>query len=245
MLPAGPHVRKVFTDSETGLLSIKPETNKRGSRVFIDCSTIDVQTCKEVAAQVAASGLGVFIDAPVSGGQGGASAGTLTFMVGSTSAVFSTIQPILRLMGNPDHIYHCGDAGAGLATKLINNYLSAVNMIGVCEGMNMGRRYGLDLPTLANVINNSTGMSRNSREQNPVKGISATASSAQDFEGGFSTELCHGVIKMSRELGTQLGTRSVLGESVEKFYGEAVESDKCKGKDYRSIYRIFTEEDGE
>lgn len=243
MLPAGSHVRQVFTDSKTGLLSLKQESNTRGSRIFLECSTIDVPTSQDIAAQVRESGLGVFADAPVSGGQGGAAAGTLTFMVGSTPAVFKIIHPILCLMGNPDHIYHCGEAGAGLATKQINNYLSAVNMIGVCEGMNMGRKYGLDLPTLANVINNSTGMSRNSREQNPVKGVSATASAAKDFEGGFSTELCYGVIKMARELGKQLDARTVLGPAVEEFYGEAIEDERCKGKDYRSIYRIFTSDD--
>jgi 3-hydroxyisobutyrate dehydrogenase len=132
-----------------------------------------------------------------------------------------------------------------LVTKLINNYLSAVNMIGVCEGMNMGRLYGLDPILLASAINSSTGMSRNSREQNPVKGVSSVASSASDFEGGFSTILCHGVLQMAMELSEQLGAKSLLAPVVRNMYDCAVQNDKCRDKDFRSIYRLFTEDDGD
>ncbi|KAG5661295.1 hypothetical protein KAF25_005417 [Fusarium avenaceum] len=242
MLPRGEHVRQVFTDSETGLLSMSPDDGE--SKVFIDCSTIDVKTSQEIGQAVQQSGLGVFADAPVSGGQGGANAGTLTFMVGGEDDVFETIKPILALMGKSENIFHCGKAGAGLATKLINNYLSAVNMIGVCEGMNMGRLYGLDPVKLAEVINSSTGMSRNSREQNPVKGVSPTASSATDFQGGFSTELCNGVLEMSMDLAQQLDAKSVLEPVVRKLYGTAVKNEKCSGQDFRSIYRLFSENEG-
>ncbi|CAG9951185.1 unnamed protein product [Clonostachys rosea f. rosea IK726] len=243
MLPRGEHVRQVFTDSKLGLLAISPMDGN--SKVFIDCSTIDVKTSQEIGEAVRKSNLGIFADAPVSGGQGGANAGTLTFMAGGEDAVFDTVRPVLTLMGKPDNIFHCGKAGAGLATKLINNYLSAVNMIGVCEGMNMGRLYGLDALKLAGVINSSTGMSRNSREQNPVKGVSATASSATDFKGGFSTELCNGVLEMSMELAEQLGAKSVLAPVVRQLYGHAVKSEKCSGQDFRSIYRLFSEDEGE
>ncbi|KAK7219134.1 hypothetical protein V2G26_007137 [Clonostachys chloroleuca] len=243
MVPRGEHVREVFTNPQTGLLSA-PGCTAAGPKTFIDCSTIDVKTSQEIAAAVEKSGKGTFVDAPVSGGQGGANAGTLTFMVGGSSEVFDIIKPVLELMGKPENIFHCGKAGAGLATKLINNYLSAVNMIGVCEGMNMGRLYGLDPVLLAGVINTSTGMSRNSREQNPVKGVSSVASSANDFEGGFSTELCHGVLQMSIELSKQLGAKSMLAPVVTDMYDCAVQSEKCHGKDFRSIYRLFAEDGG-
>ncbi|ENH74958.1 3-hydroxyisobutyrate dehydrogenase, mitochondrial [Fusarium oxysporum f. sp. cubense race 1] len=243
MLPRGEHVREVFTNPQTGLLSVASSA-KPGSKVFMDCSTIDVKTSQEVAAAVEASGLGLFADAPVSGGQGGANAGTLTFMVGGSSEAFEGVKPTLELMGKPENLFHCGKAGAGLVTKLINNYLSAVNMIGVCEGMNMGRLYGLDPVLLASAINSSTGMSRNSREQNPVKGVSSVASSAKDFEGGFSTELCRGVLHMAMELGEQLGAKSLLAPVVRDMYDTAIQNDKCSGKDFRSIYRLFAEDDG-
>ncbi|RSL57607.1 hypothetical protein CEP54_008220 [Fusarium duplospermum] len=240
MLPRGEHVLQVFTNPKNGLLSVSS-----GTKTFIDCSTIDVKTSKEVAAAVEKSGRGVFADAPVSGGQGAANGGTLTFTVGSTPEVFDTIRPILEKMGKPENIFHCGGSGAGLAMKLINNYLSAINMIGVCEGMNMGRLYGLDPVLLAAVINSSTGMSRNIREQNPVKGVSSVASSATDFEGGFSTELCHGVLQMSIELSEQLGAKSMMAPVVRSMYDCAVQNDKCRGKDYRSIYRLFSEDQGQ
>ncbi|KAH7260735.1 NAD binding domain of 6-phosphogluconate dehydrogenase-domain-containing protein [Fusarium redolens] len=244
MLPRGEHVREVFTNPQTGLLSVAGSV-KLGSKVFIDCSTIDVKTSQEVAAAVEASDLGSFADAPVSGGQGGANAGTLTFMVGGSPEAFETAKPTLELMGNPENLFHCGKAGAGLVTKLINNYLSAVNMIGVCEGMNMGRLYGLDPVLLASAINSSTGMSRNSREQNPVKGVSSVASSAKDFEGGFSTVLCHGVLQMAMKLSEQLGAKSLLAPVVRDMYDCAVENDKCRDKDFRSIYRLFSEDNGD
>ncbi|SPJ72187.1 related to 3-hydroxyisobutyrate dehydrogenase, mitochondrial precursor [Fusarium torulosum] len=244
MLPRGEHVREVFTNPQTGLLSVAGSA-KPGSKVFIDCSTIDVKTSQEVAAAVEASNLGLFADAPVSGGQGGADAGTLTFMVGGSPEAFETAKPTLALMGNPENLFHCGKAGAGLVTKLINNYLSAVNMIGVCEGMNMGRLYGLDPVLLASAINSSTGMSRNSREQNPVKGVSSVASSAKDFEGGFSTVLCHGVLQMAMELSEQLGAKSLLAPVVRDMYDCAVQNDKCRDKDFRSIYRLFSEDNGD
>ncbi|KAJ4171660.1 hypothetical protein NW754_013431 [Fusarium falciforme] len=226
MLPRGEHVLQVFTNPKNGLLS----TASSGTKTFIDCSTIDVKTSQEVAAAVEKSGHGVFADAPVSG---------------VLQEVFDTIKPILEKMGKPENIFHCGGSGAGLATKLINNYLSAINMIGVCEGMNMGRLYGLDPVLLAGVINSSTGMSRNSREQNPVKGVSSVASSATDFEGGFSTELCHGVLQMSMELSEQLGAKSMLAPVVRSMYDCAVQSNKCRGKDFRSIYRLFSEDKGQ
>ncbi|KAH7150738.1 hypothetical protein DER46DRAFT_664698 [Fusarium sp. MPI-SDFR-AT-0072] len=131
MLPRGDYVRQVFTDPQTGLLSLSPEEGE--GKAFIDCSTIDVKTSQEIGKVVQQSGLGVFADVSLSGGQGGANAGTLTFMVGGEDDVFETINPILALMGKPDTFFHC--------------------------------------VKLAGVIN--------SREQNPVKGVSPTASSAR------------------------------------------------------------------
>ncbi|KAH7161899.1 NAD binding domain of 6-phosphogluconate dehydrogenase-domain-containing protein [Dactylonectria macrodidyma] len=242
MLPRGEHVREVFTNPITGLLSLD-SSEKKEDKIFIDCSTIDVEASRYIGEAVQQSGLGVFADAPVSGGVGGANAGTLTFMVGSSPGIFEQVKSVIVSMGKAESIFHCGGAGAGLATKLINNYLSAINMIGVCEGMNMGRLYGLDPAVLAGVINASTGMSRNSREQNPVKGISATASSANDFKGGFTTELCRGVLGMSIELSKQLNAKSVFAPAVQELFNQAVMSEKCKGQDFRSIYRLFVDSD--
>jgi 3-hydroxyisobutyrate/3-hydroxypropionate dehydrogenase len=240
MLPNGLYVYDVFTNPESGLLSVKSEKEK----FFIDCSTIDVKTSLLIGDAVAKSGLGEFVDSPVSGGPNGAVAGTLTFMIGGSTDSFEHARAVVRTMGRELSIFHCGPAGAGLATKQINNYLSAVSILGVSEAMNIGERYGLDPKVLAGVINVSSGRCYNSLDQNPVKGVTPTAASAKDFEGGFSTELCKGVIDMAVDLGKQVGAKSVLAEVVQRTFDIAVRSEACSGKDCRSVYRLFNENDG-
>jgi 3-hydroxyisobutyrate dehydrogenase-like beta-hydroxyacid dehydrogenase len=241
MLPKGPHVLDVFTHPTSGLLSM---SKRVAEKLFIDCSTIDVKTSLTVGKAVENSGLGLFVDSPVSGGPNGALAGTLTFMTGCDPEVFQRVKAVVKTMGKEKNIFHCGPAGAGLATKQINNYLSAVSILGVCEAMNVGVRYGLDPKVLAGVINTSSGKCYNSLDQNPVKGVTPTAASAKDFDGGFSTELCKGVIDMAVELGEQVGAKSVLSDIVQRTFDRATKSDRCKGKDCRSIYRLFSENDG-
>ena len=241
MLPAGKHVVEVFTNPENGLLSITPPAVPK---LFLECSTIEVHTSLMVGARVKESGVGKFADCPVSGGPNGAHGGTLTFMVGASKTLFEDILPILQTMGKIGNVYYCGESGAGLATKQINNYLSSVCILGVSEAMNMGIKYGSDPNVLASVINTSSGRCYNSSDQNPVKGVTPTAASANDFEGGFSSELCKGVIDMAIGLGKQVGAKSILSDIVQKAFTKAVQSKKCSGKDCRSIYRLFSEDDG-
>jgi 3-hydroxyisobutyrate dehydrogenase-like beta-hydroxyacid dehydrogenase len=243
MLPKGPHVHNVFMNSSNGLLSIS-DTSSGRPKLFIECSTIDVKTSLLVGEEVRKSGLGFFADAPVSGGPNGAYAATLTFMVGSTVDVFERVKPIIQTMGKEGSIFYCGAASAGLATKQINNYLSAICNIGTCEAMNMGIRYGLDPNVLAGVINVSSGKNYNSLDQNPVKGVNPTAAAAKDFEGGFSMELCKGVIDMAVESGKEVGAKSVMSNVLEGVFEKAVRNEKTSGKDCRSVYRLFAEDDG-
>jgi len=236
MLPVGKHVKEVFTNPSTGLLSV-PKSDKQ--ILFIECSTIDVPTSLEVEKAVSASGLGRFVDAPVSGGPTGAIAGTLTFMVGGPDSTVAEIKPIVMTMGKT--FFHCGGPGAGLMTKQINNYLSGICMLGTAEAMNLGIRCGLDPKTLAGVINNSTGRSYNSIDQNPVKGISANSSANKDFEGGFDISLCVGVLRMARDLGAQTGTNLPLSDALVDTYSKASEDPRCKGKDCRSVYKFVSD----
>lgn len=238
MLPKGPHVQDAFLNPTTGLLSI---SGREDPILFIECSTIDVATSLEVRDRVIASELGSFVDAPVSGGPNGAKHGTLTFMVGGTDAQFSQVSPIISLMGKKENIFRCGPAGAGLATKQINNYLSSVCTIGVCEAMNTGIKYGLDPKVLAKVINSSSGRCYNSLEQNPVKGVTPGAASEKDFEGGFSVELCKGVLEMAVGLSKQVGAQSVFADAVLQVYKKAISDERCKGKDSRSVFRLFVD----
>jgi 3-hydroxyisobutyrate dehydrogenase len=211
--------------------------------LFIECSTIQVATSLEIRSLVEQSGLGEMIDAPVSGGPNGANAGSLTIMVGGSDALYQKALPILAMMGKPGNIFSCGPPGAGLATKQINNYLSSVCTIGVSEAMNMGLKYGLDAKTLAAVINSSSGRCYNSMEQNPVKGVTPGAASEVDFKGGFSVELCKGVLDLAVALGDQVGAQLLLSDSVLRVYEKAVKDPRCKGLDSRSVIRLFADGD--
>ncbi|KAH7490960.1 hypothetical protein FOMA001_g3879 [Fusarium oxysporum f. sp. matthiolae] len=238
MLPESAHVRDVYTNDKIGLLSV----GRRESPLhFFECSTIEVATSIEVGKEVAKSGLGTFIDAPVSGGPNGANGGTLAIMVGGSEDRFEFSKPILELMGK--NIFHCGPSGAGLATKHINNYLSSVCTVGVCEAMNMGIKYGLDPKKLASVINVSSGRCYNSLEQNPVKGVTVGAASEIDFVGGFSVELCKGVLDMAVQLGKEVGAQSILSDRVLGLYEKAVEDKRTQGRDSRSVYLLFADND--
>jgi 3-hydroxyisobutyrate dehydrogenase len=148
-LPTGPAVMDVFTDPTTGILAATTTTTKPDDRriLFLDTSTIEVSTSRAVLEKVEASGLGEYIDAPVSGGIPAAEQGTLTFMVGGSKATFARARPVMELMGT--QFFHCGKPGAGLATKQINNYIAYCSYIALCEGMHTGVQYGLDPKTLS------------------------------------------------------------------------------------------------
>lgn len=131
MLPNGAAVKKVFLDPSTGLLAGSPD---KGRRFFLECSSIEVSTSREVLEEVEKSKLGSFIDSPVSGGIPAADNGTLTFMIGGTEELYEEAKPILNNMGVEKNIIYCGPPGAGLASKQINNYIAYVSYIALCEG---------------------------------------------------------------------------------------------------------------
>ena len=162
MLPAAPHVKSVYL-GENGLIA-----SARAGVMLIDCSTIDPHSAREVAKAAAEHG-NPMLDAPVSGGTGGAAAGTLTFMVGGSDADFDRAQPILAAMGK--NIVHCGAAGNGQVAKVANNMLLGISMIGVAEAMALGVALGMDAKTLAGVINTSSGRCWSSDTYNPFPGV--------------------------------------------------------------------------
>lgn len=138
MLPRAAHVEQVFADPGKGFLSVlaPPSRNQQHApRLFLECSSIDVAASTSLAQRIHAQEVGVFVDAPVSGGPQGSDAGLLTFMVGTPDeSVFQLVKPILAMMGKEENIYQCGGLGAGLATKQLNNYLGYVGYLGLCEG---------------------------------------------------------------------------------------------------------------
>lgn len=165
-------------------------------------------------------------------------------MCGGSSSVFEIARPYINWYCKPENVFLCGDAGAGLATKLVNNYINFCSYLALCEGMNTGVRYGLDPKKLGQIINVSSGMCWNSLHMNPVKGVVEGASSNRDFEGGFPTELGSGIMDMATGLMDHVGAKSVFGDKVVGVFDRAVKDDRCKGKEFRSVWRLFNDDDG-
>jgi 3-hydroxyisobutyrate dehydrogenase len=172
MLPSSPHVKEVYAGAK-GLFSALPGRKAAGKPqlLLIDSSTIAPPVAVEVAAQAAAQadGAAVMVDAPVSGGVGGAEQGTLTFMVGGPDATFAAAKSVLELMGK--NIVHCGAAGTGQAAKVCNNLILGISMAGVSEAFNLAGTLGLDAKVLAGIVNTSSGRCWSSDTYNPVPGV--------------------------------------------------------------------------
>ncbi|KAI0413762.1 NAD binding domain of 6-phosphogluconate dehydrogenase-domain-containing protein [Xylaria grammica] len=230
VLPEPSHVKGVY--SEILKAGIPPKR-----RVFIDTSTIDPSSSREVAKYVADEKQGQFVDAPMSGGVVGATAGTLTFMLGSPDELVARVQPILLRMGK--RVLHCGVQGTGLSAKLANNYLLAINNIATAEAMNLGIRWGLEPKTLANIINVSTGRCWPSEVNNPVKGVVETAPAGRDYSGGFSIGLMKKDLKLAIVAAEEAGAKLELGARAREVYEEAEQVESCKGRDFSVIYRFL------
>lgn len=217
--------------------SILAESLPQKDRVFIDCSTIDPSTSRKVAQLVSAAGQGTFVDAPMSGGVVGATAGTLTFMLGAAPSLMPRVEPTLLRMGKK--VLHCGEQGAGLSTKLANNYLLALNNIATAEAMNLGMKWGLDPAKLAGVINASTGRCWPSEINNPVRGVVEAAPAGRDYRGGFGIALMKKDLRLAMVAAEEAGARMALADRAFAVYEEAAEREDCKGRDFSVVYRYL------
>ncbi|KAI1804176.1 putative 3-hydroxyisobutyrate dehydrogenase G6G8.5 [Daldinia bambusicola] len=230
VLPEPSHVKSVYREI------LSPDLPRK-DRVYIDCSTIDPSSSREVAGWVADANQGQFVDAPMSGGVVGATAGTLTFMLGAPDALVPKLELILLRMGR--RVLHCGAQGNGLSAKLANNYLLAINNIATAEAMNLGIRWGLDPKTLANVINVSTGRCWPSEVNNPVKGVVEGAPASRDYAGGFGIGLMKKDLKLAIVAAREAEAKLELGDRARQVYEEAEKVEKCKGRDFSVIYRFL------
>ncbi|WP_349972442.1 3-hydroxyisobutyrate dehydrogenase [Pseudomonas caspiana] len=225
MLPAAAHVRSVYLGDDGVLAGI-------GSGVpAVDCSTIDPQTIRDVAAIAAKQGVSLG-DAPVSGGTGGAQAGTLTFMVGASDKHFETLKPVLAQMGK--NIVHCGDIGTGQIAKICNNMLLGITMIGVAEAMALGDTLGIDTEVLAKIINTSTGRCWSSEIYNPWPGIVDTAPASRGYTGGFGAELMLKDLGLATEAARVAHQPVILGAVAQQLY-QAMSLRGEGGKDFSAI----------
>ncbi|PWE54213.1 3-hydroxyisobutyrate dehydrogenase [Metarhizobium album] len=207
MLPAGRHVISVWTEL---LAEAAPGT------LLIDCSTIDVDSASKAHALAAEHGC-LSLDAPVSGGTGGAAAGTLTFMAGGSADAFSRSEPILKLMGK--RIVHCGDAGAGQAAKICNNMILGVTMAAVSEAFVLGEKLGLSHQALFDVASTSSGQCWSINSYCPVPGPVPTSPANHDYKPGFSAALMLKDLRLAQEAALSSGATTPLGAQAAQLYG--------------------------
>lgn len=227
MLPAGKHVTEVYL----GLGGIF--ANIAGAPLLIDCSTIDVQTARQVGGEAARRGLDM-LDAPVSGGVGGAAAGTLTFMVGGPAAAFERAQIVLAAMGKT--IVHTGEAGAGQAAKICNNMMLGISMIGVGEAFALADRLGLDHQKLFDVSSKSSGQCWALTSYCPVPGPVPASPANRDWTPGFATALMLKDLSLAQQAAKASGAATPLGAEAARIYGQMVE-DGDGGRDFSYAYR--------
>ncbi|KAK2675712.1 hypothetical protein RAB80_007897 [Fusarium oxysporum f. sp. vasinfectum] len=222
-------------DADT-IITVLPEP-QHVKGVYESVITSSLPKKDRVAKTVSSAGQGTFVDAPMSGGVVGATAGTLTFMLGASPDLIPRLEPVLLLMGKK--VLHCGDQGAGLSAKLANNYLLALNNIATAEAMNLGMQWGLDPKKLAGVINVSTGRCWPSEVNNPVAGVVETAPANRDYRGGFGISLMKKDLRLAMVAAEEAGARMELAKTAFAVYEAAEKEEKCKGRDFSVVYRYL------
>ena len=209
MLPAGKHVRAVYIGDD-GILS-----GADAGTLFIDSSTIDVQSARDVAAAADRAGM-LMIDAPVSGGVGGASSGSLTFMVGGPDAAFAKAGPFLEVMGK--NIVHAGGAGNGQAAKICNNMILGISMIGVSEAFVLAERLGLDHQKLFDIASTASGQCWSLTTYCPVPGPVPTSPANRDYQAGFTAAMMLKDLKLAQDAANASGASTPLGAEAAQIY---------------------------
>lgn len=209
MLPAGQHVKAVYTGPEGLLAHAKPGT------LFIDCSTIAVDEARELQ-KLAAEAKMPMVDAPVSGGVAAADAGTLTFMVGGTAKDFDHAKPILDCMGKA--VIHAGAAGNGQAAKICNNMLLGISMIAVSEAFALGKKLGLDPHKLFEISSKASGQCWSMTSYCPVPGVMPNVPSSRDYAPGFTTAMMLKDLRLSQVAAQSAGASTPLGAEATALY---------------------------
>jgi len=229
MLPSSPHVRNVYGFPQGIIASADP------GALLIDSSTIDPQTSREVAFDAKAKGFAM-IDAPVSGGTGGAEAGTLTFMVGGETADFDRAKPILQGMGK--NIVHCGGTGNGQVAKICNNMMLAIEMIATSEGMALAAKLGMDPKVFAGIANTSSGRCWSSDTYNPYPGVLENVPASRGYSGGFGADLMLKDLTLVTEAAKAAKQPVVLGAAAQQLY-QMHSANGNGGLDFSSIIKLY------
>jgi 3-hydroxyisobutyrate dehydrogenase len=224
MLPAGKHVLSVWND-------VIPAMSK--DALIIDCSTIDVESAKGAHALAAKHGA-ASVDAPVSGGTGGAKGATLTFMCGGEEKAFATAKPVLEKMGKK--IVHCGGAGAGQAAKICNNMILGISMIAVSEAFTLGEKLGLSHQALFDVASTSSGQCWSLTSYCPVPGPVPASPANNDYKPGFAAALMLKDLTLAQDAAKAAGAATPLGKHAQEIYNE-FDAAGNGGADFSGIIR--------
>ncbi len=227
MLPNGKILRAVAGE-------VIPAMDK--GAVLLDCSTVDVDSARAVAAQALEAGLSA-LDAPVSGGVGGASAGTLTFMVGGDEAGFSTASELFDIMGQK--AVHCGPAGNGQSAKICNNMILGATMIVTCEAFALADKLGLDRQAMFDVVSTSSGSSWSMNTYCPAPGIGPKSPADNDYTPGFAAELMLKDLNLAQQAAETADADTPLGRAARDLYAQFVQNENATGKDFSAMLPRF------
>ncbi|MDG1127493.1 MAG: 3-hydroxyisobutyrate dehydrogenase [Paracoccaceae bacterium] len=227
MLPNGAILRAVAAE-------VIPAMTKGAA--LVDCSTVDVDSARAVAAEAEAAGL-LAVDAPVSGGTGGATAGTLTFMAGGSEAAFVKAKPLFDIMGQK--AVHCGDAGAGQAAKICNNMILGVTMIATCEAFALADKLGLDRQKMFDVVSTSSGYSWTMNAYCPAPGVGPQSPADNDYKPGFAAELMLKDLRLSQQAAESADADTPMGQAAAALYAQFVEAEDGRGMDFSAMLPRF------
>ncbi|WP_299191271.1 3-hydroxyisobutyrate dehydrogenase [uncultured Litoreibacter sp.] len=204
--------------------------------VLLDCSTVDVAAARDVAEIAEAAGC-LAADAPVSGGIGGAAAGTLTFMAGGSAAAFSKVSPLFDIMGQK--AVHCGPSGNGQAAKICNNMILGVTMIGTCEAFALADKLGLDRQKMFDVVSTSSGYSWTMNAYCPAPGVGPQSPADNNYQPGFAAELMLKDLRLSQMAAEAADADTPMGEAATQLYETFVENEDGLGKDFSAMLPRF------
>jgi len=235
MLPSSPHVKEVYA-GDKGIFSTFTTANK--PELLLDSSTIAPPVAQEVAALCSklSNNTVAMLDCPVSGGVGGAEAGTLTFMVGGDQANFERAVRYLKMMGK--NIVHCGGPGTGQIAKVCNNLILAISMTGVAEAMNLGVTLGIDPKVLAGIVNTSSGRCWSSDTYNPVPGVMPNVPASKGYVGGFGVDLMLKDIRLALEAAESVGVKLPAGNTAASTYADISKAGAGR-KDFAYVYEYL------
>ena len=229
MLPAGKHVEAVYTGDD-GVLA-----HAAAGALLIDSSTIDVDSARAVSAKAEAAGF-TMVDAPVSGGVGGAAAGTLTFMVGGTAAAFEAAKSVLDIMGQ--NIFHAGGSGNGQVAKICNNMLLGISMIGTAEAFRLGEKLGLDAQTFFDISSTASGQCWSMTSYCPAAGPVPTSPANNDYQPGFTAAMMLKDLVLAQEASNSAAADTPMGKRATELYTAMAQAGH-DGLDFSGIMKML------